>query len=120
LRILERRLAYPDYLREVSRHKIVLQLDGSFVPGQVAGDALLCRMVCVGGNGAIDRIAFADTCGFGRTNAELAAMAERLLTKPAFHEEMLAATQQRARRELSFAAIAQRLEAFFTQGAASS
>jgi len=25
-----------DYLREVSRHKIVLQLDTSFVPGQVA------------------------------------------------------------------------------------
>jgi hypothetical protein len=119
LRILERRLAYPDYLREVSRHKIVLQLDGSFVPGQVAGDALLCRILCVGGNGAIDRIAFADTCGFGRTNTELAAMAERLLREPAFHEEMLAATQQRARHELSFAAIAKRLEAVFALGAVS-
>ena len=36
--------SYPDYLREVARHKIVLQLDRSRVPGQVAGDALLCRM----------------------------------------------------------------------------
>jgi hypothetical protein len=26
---------YPDYLRDVARHKIVLQLDRSHVPGQV-------------------------------------------------------------------------------------
>ena len=79
LRVIDRRLAYPDYLREVSRHKIVLQLDSSFVPGQVAGDALLCRMPCVGGNGAIDRIAFSDTCGFARSIADLKDIAERLL-----------------------------------------
>ena len=41
-----------------ARHKIVLQADKSAVPGQVAGDALLCRMPCVGGDGAIDRLAF--------------------------------------------------------------
>ncbi len=58
LRVLERKLSYPNYLREVARHKIVLQLDTSFVPGQVAGDAMLCRVPCVGGNGAIDRLAF--------------------------------------------------------------
>ena len=58
LRVLNRKLSYPDYLRELARHKIVLQLDASFVPGQVAGDALLCRVPCVGGNGAVDRLAF--------------------------------------------------------------
>ena len=65
LNIIRRKLHYPDYLREVSRHKLVLQLDTSFVPGQVAGDALLCGLPCVGGNGAIDRIAFEDICGVG-------------------------------------------------------
>ena len=67
LRTLDRKLAYPDYLREMARHKIVLQLDTSFVPGQVAGDALLCRIPCVGGNGAIDRLGFPATCGFARS-----------------------------------------------------
>src|SRR6478672_3209924 len=36
LRIVERWKSYPDYLRVVARHKIVLQLDRSHVPGQVA------------------------------------------------------------------------------------
>src|SRR6202008_4565636 len=68
LRIVERWKSYPDYLRVVARHKIVLQLDRSHVPGQVAGDALLCRVPCVGGDGAIERIAFPKTCGEGRSN----------------------------------------------------
>ena len=58
LRVLNKMLAYPDYLREMARHKIVLQLDTSFVPGQIAGDALLCRIPCAGGNGAIMRTGF--------------------------------------------------------------
>src|SRR5438876_10792614 len=49
-----KRKSYPEYLRDVSRHKIVLQLDRSHVPGQLAGDALLCRIPCVGGDGAIE------------------------------------------------------------------
>jgi len=43
--LIEEEKSYPDYLRVVSRHKLVLQLDRSHVPGQVAGDALLCRTV---------------------------------------------------------------------------
>src|SRR6266704_3919115 len=65
-RVIEVEKPYPDYLGIVARHKIVLQLDRSRVPGQVAGDALLCRTVCVGGDGAIERIAFPKTCGEGR------------------------------------------------------
>src|SRR5206468_4769104 len=63
LRVVARCKSYPEYLRVVARHKIVLQLDSSHVPGQVAGDALLCRIPCVGGDGAIERIAFSKTCG---------------------------------------------------------
>jgi len=44
LRLIEKWKTYPDYLRDVARHKIVLQLDRSHVPGQVGGDALLCRI----------------------------------------------------------------------------
>ena len=82
LRLIEKRKSYPDYLRDVARHKIVLQLDRSRVPGQVAGDALLCRIPCVGGDSAIERIAFAKTCGEGRTITEIASMALDLLKTP--------------------------------------
>src|SRR5258708_18000549 len=80
LRVVERWKSYPDYLRGVSRHNIELQLDRSHVPGQVAGDALLCRVPCVGGDGAIARIAFSKTCGEGRTITEIASMALDLLS----------------------------------------
>src|SRR6266581_4289591 len=49
VRLMEKWQPYPDYLREVAKHKIILQLDRSHVPGQVAGDALLCQIPCVGG-----------------------------------------------------------------------
>ena len=115
LRVIDRRLAYADYLREVSRHKIVLQLDSSFVPGQVAGDALLCRMPCVGGNGAIDRIAFADTCGFARSISDLKDIAERLLEDRAHYAAEVENSQRRAIEKLSFATIAKQLDDFFTR-----
>src|SRR5437588_11039514 len=79
LRVHDKREPYADYLREIAKHKIVLQLDRSRVPGQVAGDALLCRMVCAGGDGAIERIAFPRTCGEGRTIDEITSIAQELL-----------------------------------------
>ena len=60
LRVLEGRRPYGEYLRAMAACRVVFQLDESAVPGQVAGDALLCRMPCIGGNGAIDQIAFGD------------------------------------------------------------
>jgi hypothetical protein len=80
IRVHDATINYRAYLGEVARHKIVFQLDRSRVPGQVAGDALLCRSVCVGGDGAIDRIAFAETCGEKRSETELEEIAYRLLT----------------------------------------
>src|SRR6266481_5520749 len=74
-RLIEEEQSYPDYLRIVARHKLVLQLDRSSVPGQVAGDALLCRIASVGGDGAIERIAFPKTCGKGQTIDQVASIA---------------------------------------------
>jgi hypothetical protein len=113
LRILTQKLSYPDYLREVARHKIVLQLDTSFVPGQVAGDALLCRVPCAGGNGAIDRLAFPDTCGFARSITDIQEAASRLLTDREFYRASVAAMIPAASKRLSFEAVAKELEDFF-------
>ncbi len=113
LRVLNKKLAYPDYLREMARHKIVLQLDTSFVPGQVAGDALLCHVPCAGGNGAIDRLAFPDTCGFARSINEVEQLASRLLTDREFYQSSVKAMISAASKTLGFEVVAKQLEAFF-------
>jgi hypothetical protein len=113
LRILTKKLAYPNYLREIARHKIVLQLDTSFVPGQVAGDALLCRVPCVGGNGAVDRLAFSETCGFARSISDIQEIASRLLTDREFYRASVAAMIPAASKRLSFEVVAKQLEDVF-------
>jgi hypothetical protein len=115
LRLIEKRKSYPDYLRDVARHKIVLQLDRSHVPGQVAGDALLCRIVCVGGDGAIERIAFSKTCGEGRTISEIASMALDLLKNADLRAAIVAESQESALERLSFRAVRSQLSKFFCQ-----
>jgi hypothetical protein len=115
LRLIEKWKAYPDYLRDVARHKIVLQLDRSHVPGQVAGDALLCRIPCVGGDGAIERIAFSKTCGEGRTISEIASMALDLLKSSELCAAVVAESQERALERLSFGAVRSQLGKFFAQ-----
>jgi hypothetical protein len=113
LRILERRLPYRAYLAEMARHKIVLQADKSAVPGQVAGDALLCRLPCVGGEGAIDRLSFPTTCGLGRSLGELRDLASQLLRDAKFYSATVAASQAEARKRVGYEAVAQQLEQFF-------
>ena len=113
LRVLEKKLSYPNYLREVARHKIVLQLDTSFVPGQVAGDALLYRVPCVGGNGAIDRLAFPDTCGSTRSIDDIAKLALHLLTDRAHYQESVANLEAAASQRLAFKVVAKQLEDFY-------
>jgi hypothetical protein len=115
LRLIEKWKTYPDYLRDVARHKIVLQFDRSHVPGQVAGDALLCRVPCVGGDGAIERIAFSKTCGQGRTISEIASMALDLLKNPELRTAIVAESQERALTQLSFGAVRSQLGKFFAQ-----
>ena len=112
LRVLTKKLAYPDYLRELARHKVVLQLDTSFVPGQVAGDALLCRVPCVGGNGAIDRLAFPETCGFNRSIEQIQLTAARLLTEAAFYSASVTTMIPVASKTLGFRVVAKQLAEF--------
>src|SRR5437773_5634272 len=112
-RIIEEEQSYPDYLRIVARHKLVLQLDRSHVPGQVAGDTLLCRTVCVGGDGAIDRMAFPKTCGEGRDLSEIASIALELLKNAESRAAMVADSQKRALKRLSFQAVHLQLAEFF-------
>jgi hypothetical protein len=115
LRVIEKRKPYADYLCEIARHKIVLQLDRSRVPGQVAGDALLCRTACVGGDGAIERIAFPQSCGAGRTIDEIASVALELLSNVNSRAALVAESQRRALERISFQAARKQLSIFFAR-----
>jgi hypothetical protein len=115
LRLIEKRKPYTDFLRELAQHKIILQLDRSRVPGQVAGDALLCRSACVGGDGAIERIAFPRTCGDGRTTDEIASLAQQLLNNGNSRAALVVESQWRALERLSFSAIRTQLANFFAR-----
>src|SRR3989441_10761741 len=114
-RLIEEEKPYPDYLRVMARHKIVLQLDRSSVPGQVAGDALLCRIASVGGDGAIERIAFPKTCGNGQTIDQVASIALELLKNAGSRAAIVAKSQQRALERLSFQAVRCQLAKFFAR-----
>src|SRR6266436_4361942 len=115
LRVIEKRKPYADYLCEIARHKIVLQLDRSRVPGQVAGDALLCRTACVGGDGAIERIAFPKTCGVGRQISEIASIALELLKHADSRAAIVVESQELALERLSFRAVRCQLAKFFAR-----
>ena len=109
------RLPYVDYLRLAARHQLVFQLDRSAVPGQVAGDALLCRMPCVGGDGAVETLAMPALSGHDKTPAELLVIAATLLRDESARAESVRDAQLRARETLSFSAVAARLTAFFAK-----
>ena len=113
IRVHEKRMNYRAYLGEVARHKIIFQLDRSRVPGQVAGDALLCRSVCVGGDGAIERIAFPETCGEKRSDTELIEIAGRLLTNENERRAVAEGATKIAKEKLSFRAGRETLARFF-------
>jgi hypothetical protein len=115
LRLIEKWKSYPDYLCDVARHKIVLQLDRSNVPGQVAGDALLCRIPCVGGDGAIERIAFPKTTGERRTITEIGSIALDLLRDADLRVFIVTESQERALQQLSFQSVRSELATFFAQ-----
>jgi hypothetical protein len=105
LRVVEGPLPFPRYLEEMAGHRIVLQRDASEVPGQVAGDALLCGMPCLGGNGMVDRLAFPGLPGAASEDREVADASHRLLRDDAAWTECVASMRLRADAELSFAAF---------------
>jgi hypothetical protein len=113
LKVIEGRLPYPRYLEVVAKHKLVWQLDASAVPGQVAGDALLTRVPCVGGNGTTERLVFPEICGHGRSAEQLFDLAARLLEHPHDCVEVIGRAMDQARTTLSYGAVARQLEEFF-------
>ncbi len=104
LKIIEGPLSYSNYLEELSKARVIFQLDQSEVPGQVAGDALLCGMPCIGGNSAIEQVAFPHP-------PSLKELLSDDSTWTHFRDESL----KRAEKELGFVAVAERLKLYFNK-----
>jgi hypothetical protein len=102
LQIIQGRLAYGDYLRLIAQHKLVLQFDRSGVPGQVAGDAVLCGVPSLGGSGALDDLLSSTYPASGRDFEETVAYARQLLINLPLYVEIVAALHQRALETISF------------------
>jgi hypothetical protein len=101
--IIESSLSYPDYMRLLASHRLVFQRDLSGVPGQVAGDCLLARTLCAGGNSAIEKLAF-PALQYGAEDGE-----RRFLTALKNDEsyiELVEQSQDIAARKISFKAVA--------------
>lgn len=105
LQIVDGPIPYADYVLLMGRHRAVFQLDSSFVPGQVAGDSLLARVPCVGGNGAVDRLARFPAPDHESPEATL----DRILSDPELAAKGFEQTWTIAMEELSFQAGATKL-----------
>ena len=113
LRVIESRLSYPEYLRRMATHKLVFHLDASGGVGSAAGDALLCRVPCVGGNGVTERIVFPELCAQNATAADLLYLTQRLLDHGHDRDAAVEQGLVLARERLSFDVVQQSLEQLF-------
>jgi hypothetical protein len=113
INIIARQLPPAEYLHLMASHRIVFQLDSSSVPGQVAGDALLCRIPCAGGDGTAERLIFPDLCGYGRTTGEIITLAKRLLSDDGFADEQVQKALQIASDRMCFSSARRELASFF-------
>jgi len=108
--LVEAPVGLPDLLRVVSLHRIVWQLDASSDWGAGGPAALLCRIPCIGGNGAVERIAFPGLSS-PASREDMLESARLLLTNDKEWQEQVDASQHRAAEFLSFRKTAVRLQA---------
>lgn len=112
VRVISKQMPAQQYLRTMAGHKLVFQLDQSSVPGQVAGDALLCRIPCVGGNGTAERIIFPDLCGHGRSTGELLKLSRQLLADESLCAEMAGRATELAGDRMCYTVARRELSGF--------
>jgi hypothetical protein len=82
-----------------------LQLDQSRVPGQVAGDALLCGIPTIGGNGAIEREIVPELVSDGQSFEVLLERMRRLLINDSEYDHVVESMLNRARERVSFSRV---------------
>lgn len=113
LRVNETTLPYPDYMRLLSSHRFVYQMDRSTVPGQVAGDCLLARTICVGGSSTIEKMAFPEFSDDGTIRMKnVFERIERILHDDEEYVSAIQKSQRIAAKSLSFESAARQFGAW--------
>lgn len=105
------RMPYLSLLEVMSRHRLILQRDASGVPGQVAGDALLAGVPCLGGGGMVDGLVYPHLPGAAAGDDEIMAAADALLTNPHHADEVMEQARANAMATVSFGAFRKQWEA---------
>ncbi|MCB1062428.1 MAG: hypothetical protein KDN20_05850 [Verrucomicrobiae bacterium] len=113
LHVVNQPLSYDRYLTKIASHRLVFQLDRSYVPGQVAGDAALCRTLCAGGNSALEGLIFPDLADDGSGSLEAVDDRLRILMEDAVaYEKAVNESIRRARDFACYGVVAGQLATF--------
>lgn len=113
LQILEKTLPYPEYMKLLSSHRFIYQMDRSTVPGQVAGDCLLARTICAGGSSTIEKMAFPDFSDDGTIRMKnVFERIEHILHDDVEYLTAIHKSQKIASKSLSFESAARQLGAW--------
>ncbi len=110
LKIHETPLPYPDYMKLLSSHRFIYQMDRSTVPGQVAGDCLLARTICAGGSSTIENMAFPDFSDDGTIRMKnVFERIEQILHDDDAYVAAIEKSQKIAMKSISFESVARQL-----------
>jgi len=97
----------------MASHRLVFQLDRGSVPGQVAGDALLCRTLCAGGNSAIEELVYPDFCDDSRLSlSEALEKMSAVLSNESEYLNAVEKSQSLATEKVSYCSVARQLKNF--------
>ncbi len=69
LRLIKQRLKWPDYLNELEKHRIILNMDHTFTIGQVVTDSCFVGTLCFGGASESQKLLFPEL-GYQKTDLE--------------------------------------------------
>jgi hypothetical protein len=110
LHIHETILPYPDYMKLLSSHRFIYQMDRSTVPGQVAVDCLLARTICAGGSSTIENMAFPDFSDDGSIRMKnVFERIEQILHDDDAYIAAIEKSQKIALKSISFESVARQL-----------
>ena len=98
-------MPYAEYLRNMAKHRLVLQRDESGVPGQIAGDSVLTGTPCLGGNGEIDRLVFSHLPNASDSVESVIVSATQLLSDDRGWHSAVAISREKAHQLASFSAF---------------
>ncbi len=115
LNLIDGRMNYTDYLKELAKHQLIINPDLGMVPGQIVGDSLLVKTPVIGGNSILQELIYPE---LATKSADYGFINQKINDFYSNTEEVnleMTKSFQRAEKEISFEAAKGRLEMFFNR-----